>query len=62
MLLAQRDSATEETKFHWVATDSGACMLDFGALHQAKHHEALNLWVRGINRPDDAFLATFQSS
>ena len=60
MLLAQRDTATEKPEFHRIATDRGTCVLDFGALHEPKHHQALDLRVRGIDCLDNAFLAAFQ--
>ena len=60
MGLAQRNAATEKAKFHRVATNRRTGVFDLGTLHQAEHHQALNLWIRGIYCPDNASLAAFQ--
>ncbi len=35
-------------------------MLHFGTLNEPENHQALHLWIRCIDRPDNAFLAAFQ--
>jgi hypothetical protein len=60
MFLAQRDATTEEAKFHWIATDCRARVLDFRTLDEAENHKPLYLGVRGVNGPDNALLTAFQ--
>ena len=58
LLLAERNARPEETKLHRVTTQSRAGEFDFGTLNQPQYHQALNLWIRWVNRRYDAFLAT----
>lgn len=60
LLLAERNTATEQTELHRITAECAACEFDFGTFHKAKHHQALDQRVRRIDCCDDPFLATFQ--
>jgi hypothetical protein len=61
MFLAQRNAATKKAKFDRVSANSRTRMFDLCSLDQTKHHQALDLGVRGIDRPNDAPLAASES-
>ena len=60
VLLPQRDATAEQPEFHRITTDRRTRVLNFGALHEPQHHQALDLWVRRVDGPDNTFLAAFQ--
>jgi hypothetical protein len=60
LLASQRDAAAKEPKFHWVAAKRGTGKFDISTLNETQHHQALNLWIRGINGLNRAGLAPFQ--
>jgi hypothetical protein len=60
MFLAEGNPTTEKAKFHRIAADRRTRVFNFRALHETKHHQALNLRVRRIYCSDNAFLAAFK--
>src|SRR5210317_1184628 len=49
LLLAKRDTATEQPELHGIAAKRGARQLDDRALDETERHEALDLRVCGVH-------------
>jgi hypothetical protein len=60
LVLAQRDTTTEQAKFERVATECRAHEFDYGTLDEPQRHQALHLWVGDINGLDDGLLASLK--
>jgi hypothetical protein len=57
LLLTERNAGAEQPEFHRVAAKGRTREFDFGALHQPKRHQALNLWISRVDGRDDGLLA-----
>lgn len=60
VFLSQRNTAAKQPKLHGISTNRRTRVLDLGTLDQPENHQALHLRIVGIDRVDDALLASFQ--
>jgi hypothetical protein len=57
LLLTERNAAAEQPEFHRIAAKRRTREFDFGALHQPKRHQTLNLRITWVHGRYDGLLA-----
>ncbi len=62
VFLAQGNTTSKQAKFHGIAADRGALVLDLGTFDQTQHHEPLDLRIHRVNEFYGALLTAFQGS
>ena len=60
VFLAQGNATSKQAKFHGIAADRRALVLDLDPFDQTQHHEPLNLRIHCVNEIYDALLTAFQ--